>query len=97
MGERRIGRDRRRLPRRGRRPGNVPGFTPVVMVVDSEARRRDISEAILAVEGGRGGSDRGSSVNPANADSLMRTIPRHDIRQQIVLELAPDLKDRKND
>jgi hypothetical protein len=67
------------------------------MVVDSEARRRDISEAILAVEGGRGGSDRGSSVSPANADSLMRTIPGTTSVNKIVLELAPDLKDRKND
>jgi hypothetical protein len=48
MNEKRQGRDRRRLPRGGRRPGDVRGFTPLVMVVDSEARRRDISEAILA-------------------------------------------------
>lgn len=48
MSEKRQGRDRRRLPRGGRRPGDVRGFTPLVMVVDSEARRRDISEAILA-------------------------------------------------
>jgi hypothetical protein len=46
--EKRRGGDRRRLPRGGRRPGDLLGFTPLVMVVDPEARRRDISEAILA-------------------------------------------------
>jgi DNA-binding NtrC family response regulator len=48
MNDKRQGGDRRRLPRGGRRPEDVRGFTPLVMVVDSEARRRDISEAILA-------------------------------------------------
>jgi CheY-like chemotaxis protein len=48
MTEKRQGGDRRRLPRGGRRPDDVRGFTPLVMVVDSEARRRDITEAILA-------------------------------------------------
>jgi hypothetical protein len=46
--ERRQGPDRRRQPRGGRRPGDVSGFTPLVMVVDPESRRRDLSEAILA-------------------------------------------------
>lgn len=46
--DKRRGGDRRRLPRGGRRPEDVRGFTPLVMVVDSEERRRDISEAILA-------------------------------------------------
>jgi chemotaxis response regulator CheB len=48
MTEKRLGGDRRRQPRGGRRPEDVRGFTPLVMVVDSEVRRRDISEAILA-------------------------------------------------
>jgi hypothetical protein len=48
MADKRQGGDRRRRPRGGRRPDDVRGFTPLVMVVDSEARRRDISEAILA-------------------------------------------------
>ena len=48
MTDKRQGGDRRRFPRGGRRPGDLIGFTPLVMVVDSEARRRDISEAILA-------------------------------------------------
>src|SRR5262245_40497394 len=40
--------DRRRQSRGGRRPGDLPGYTPLVMVIDAEPRRRDISEAILA-------------------------------------------------
>jgi hypothetical protein len=40
--------DRRRQPRGGRRPGDRTGFTPMIVVVDEDARRRDISEAILA-------------------------------------------------
>src|SRR5262245_64145980 len=48
MNEKRTGSDRRRLPRGGRRPDDVLGYTPLVMVVDGEARRREISEAILA-------------------------------------------------
>jgi hypothetical protein len=46
--EQREGPDRRRQPRGGRRTGDVDGFTPLVMVVDSDDRRREISEAILA-------------------------------------------------
>lgn len=48
MTDKRLGGDRRRLPRGGRRPDDARGFTPLVMVVDSESRRREISEAILA-------------------------------------------------
>ena len=48
MTDKRQGPDRRRRPRGGRRPEDVRRFTPLVMVVDSESRRRDISEAILA-------------------------------------------------
>lgn len=48
MTEQRAGPDRRRLPRGGRRPEDARGFTPLVMVVDDEVRRREISEAILA-------------------------------------------------
>ena len=48
MTDKRQGPDRRRRPRGGRRPDDVRRFTPLVMVVDSESRRRDISEAILA-------------------------------------------------
>ena len=48
MSDKRTGGDRRRQSRGGRRPGDALGYTPLVMVVDSEARRRDISEAILA-------------------------------------------------
>ena len=48
MTDKRQGGDRRRRPRGGRRPDDVRAFTPLVMVVDSETRRRDISEAILA-------------------------------------------------
>jgi CheY-like chemotaxis protein len=48
MAEKREGAERRRRPRGGRRPEDLRGFTPLVMVVDSEVRRREISEAILA-------------------------------------------------
>lgn len=48
MTEKRQGGDRRGRPRGGRRPEDARGFTPLVMVVDPESRRRDISEAILA-------------------------------------------------
>jgi hypothetical protein len=48
MTDKRRGGDRRRLPRGGRRLGDIRGYTPLVMVVDPEARRRDISEGILA-------------------------------------------------
>jgi uncharacterized protein (UPF0218 family) len=48
MTDKRRGPDRRRLPRGGRRPEDERGYTPLVMVVDSETRRREISEAILA-------------------------------------------------
>ena len=48
MADKRTVAERRRLPRGGRRPDDVRGFTPLVMVVDSEVGRRDISEAILA-------------------------------------------------
>src|SRR5689334_19163447 len=46
--ERRSGGDRRRISRGGRRPGDMPGYSPLVMVVDSDDRRRELSEAILA-------------------------------------------------
>ncbi|HYM24375.1 MAG TPA: hypothetical protein VEU08_14260 [Vicinamibacterales bacterium] len=42
------GPDRRRHPRGGRRGEDKPGFTPLVMVIDPDPNRRDISEAILA-------------------------------------------------
>jgi hypothetical protein len=46
--ERRLTPDRRRIPRGGRRPGDVSGFSPLVMVVDSDHQRRELTEAILA-------------------------------------------------
>ena len=45
--ERRLGSDRRKHPRGGRRPGDRPGYFPLVMVIEPEAGRRDITEAIL--------------------------------------------------
>ena len=41
------GPDRRRFPRGGRRDEDTPGLTPLVMVIDHDPSRRDISEAIL--------------------------------------------------
>jgi CheY-like chemotaxis protein len=46
--EHRRGHDRRRHARGGRRPEDRPGHTPLVMVVDADERRRDLTEAILA-------------------------------------------------
>lgn len=46
--ENREGPDRRRKPRGGRRPTDLDGATPLVMVVDTDPARRDISHAILA-------------------------------------------------
>ena len=42
------GPDRRRHPRGGRRDEDKHGHTPLVMVIDHDPGRRDISEAILA-------------------------------------------------
>ena len=44
----RQGRDRRRAPRGGRRPDDVPGFTPLVFLVDEDRTSADISETLLA-------------------------------------------------
>jgi CheY-like chemotaxis protein len=40
--------DRRRAPRGGRRTDDREGYTPLVLVVDGEVARRDITEAVLA-------------------------------------------------
>jgi DNA-binding NtrC family response regulator len=40
--------DRRAQPRGGRRSTDAPGFAPMVMVIDQDPRRRDVSETILA-------------------------------------------------
>ena len=42
------GSDRRKFPRGGRRAEDRTGFTPLVLVIDPDPERRDISEAILA-------------------------------------------------
>jgi hypothetical protein len=42
------GPDRRKNPRGGRREEDRQGFTPLVMVIDKDPNRRDVSEAILA-------------------------------------------------
>ncbi len=46
--DRRLRPDRRRHPRGGRRPGDQPGYAPLVMVLDANHHRRDLAEAILA-------------------------------------------------
>jgi CheY-like chemotaxis protein len=46
--EKRLGADRRRRPRGGRRVGDKEGLTPLIMVVDADPERRDLSHAILA-------------------------------------------------
>jgi hypothetical protein len=40
--------DRRREPRGGRRPGDTPGFAPLVLVADEDANGGDMCEALLA-------------------------------------------------
>jgi PleD family two-component response regulator len=40
--------DRRRSPRGGRRDGDLSGFAPLVLVVDDDPARSQISEMILA-------------------------------------------------
>jgi CheY-like chemotaxis protein len=46
--ERRTGGDRRRLPRGGRRPGDVEGFAPLILVADDDDGSNARCEAILA-------------------------------------------------
>lgn len=46
--ELRQGRERRREPRGGRRPGDSPGFAPLVLVADEDAASGDMCEALLA-------------------------------------------------
>jgi CheY-like chemotaxis protein len=46
--DKRSGPDRRSRPRGGRRTGDANGLTPLVMVVDADPERRDLSHAILA-------------------------------------------------
>lgn len=40
--------DRRRAPRGGRRPGDVAGFSPLVLVADEDAASGDMCEGLLA-------------------------------------------------
>lgn len=46
--DRRAGLDRRRSPRGGRRPGDVDGFAPLVLVADDDVNASGRCEAILA-------------------------------------------------
>lgn len=46
--ELRQGADRRREPRGGRRPGDTPGFAPLVLVADEDAASGDMCETLLA-------------------------------------------------
>jgi hypothetical protein len=46
--ELRQGPDRRREPRGGRRPGDTPGFAPLVLVADEDAASGDMCETLLA-------------------------------------------------
>jgi PleD family two-component response regulator len=46
--DRRAGEDRRRSPRGGRRPGDVEGFAPLVLVADDDVSTSGRCEAILA-------------------------------------------------
>jgi CheY-like chemotaxis protein len=46
--DKRSGPDRRRRPRGGRRARDQQGLTPLVMVVEADADRRELAHAILA-------------------------------------------------
>jgi len=46
--EQRSGPERRRLVRGGRRETDVPGFAPLILVVEQDERGREVTEAILA-------------------------------------------------
>jgi PleD family two-component response regulator len=46
--ERRTGFDRRKMARGGRRPGDVDGFAPLILVADDDANNGARCEAILA-------------------------------------------------
>ena len=48
MNELRFGPDRRRFARGGRRAQDKAGYAPMVVVIDNDATRLDLSEAILA-------------------------------------------------
>lgn len=48
MNEFRFGPDRRRFARGGRRASDKAGYAPMVVVIDDDATRLDLSEAILA-------------------------------------------------
>src|SRR5512141_1996047 len=48
INERRLGPDRRRVPRGGRRPGDQVGYAPLVMVADDDVHSGERCEAILA-------------------------------------------------
>ena len=48
LAELRQGRDRRRAPRGGRRPNDVSGFAPLVLLVDEDRTSSDICETLLA-------------------------------------------------
>ena len=45
--ERRFGADRRKYPRGGRRPTDAGGYCPLVVVIERDPSRRDVTEAIL--------------------------------------------------
>jgi hypothetical protein len=46
--ELRHGPDRRREARGGRRPGDAPGFAPLVLIADEDTNGGDMCEALLA-------------------------------------------------
>src|SRR3954470_15263033 len=48
MNELRFGPDRRRFARGGRRTHDPAGYAPMVVVIDNDATRLDVAEAILA-------------------------------------------------
>jgi hypothetical protein len=79
--ELRAGADRRRQPRGGRRPADVEGFAPLVMVVGNHAAVGDAAGAVLATL-------KFAVVPAASADDALRIMQT--MRPDIVTANAED-------
>lgn len=80
--ERREEADRRRHPRGGRRPSDVPGLTPLVLVVETDAHARELCEAILAK----------LQFAVAPADSLVQSLAlMASLQPDVIVARTPDV------
>ncbi len=88
MNEFRFGPDRRRFARGGRRTTDPAGYAPMVVVIDDDLTRLDLSEAILA-------KFRFAVAPFATVDKAMAAM--HALRPEIVVartECVQQLRDR---